>query len=356
MIRWISLQIAGGLECRYLSTGVSTELLRTTELSRFSQEHSLDSLVAPSLSEGMLWVDLIAPSRDEIESIGRKFQLHPLAVEDCLHADQRPKVEDYAAHLFVVLHSFETPEPTSLKSLGHPEFNATIEENIRELHLFLQPGVIITVHDGTIEAIETLFQKCSQDRNHLTQSTDFLMQKILEEVVEGQPRYLEYLDDEIQRLDEEVLQEKDPGRSLEKVHSLQNRLNFVRRVLVPQREVFQKLYADHFSQISKEALPWFRDLLDHALRIQSELEELRENLWTIREAHLAIAAHRTNEAMRRLTIFSVVFLPLTFITGFFGMNFQTIPYHRHEILLGTVLLVLTLPILMLIWFSKKRWL
>jgi len=85
------------------------------------------------------------------------------------------------------------------------------------------------------------------------------------------------------------------------------------------------------------------------------MEELRENLWTIREAHLAIAAHRTNEAMRRLTIFSVVFLPLTFITGFFGMNFQSIPYHRAEFLAATVLLVTILPILMLLWFAKRRW-
>jgi magnesium transporter len=330
-------------------------------LSLFPGRESLDELPRAEDCE-LFWLDLRSARPSDIEWVGHRYQLHALAIEDCLHADQRPKVEDYSGHLFVVAHAFELPKALSLSmsDAGAPEhldelLNSPLEEQIRELHSFLLPNGVITVHDGVIRSLEVQLQKAAQDRTWLPLTSDLLLHRVLDALVEAQPRYLDVLDQAIEALDQEVLVERRGAHALERVHALQNHLNFVRRVLGPEGEVFKQLHEEDFAGIRKESLPWFRDLLDHSVRIQARIAELRENLWTIRDAFLAIAAHRTNEAMRRLTVLSVIFLPLTFITGFFGMNFEALPYGNVLFLQGLLAVVILLPLGMLLWFASKRW-
>jgi len=359
MIRWIALLKTGVVE-RGMVSGAGA--FPPPQSACFQECVSLDELPDPALCD-LMWVDLQGGAPSDIEWLGKRFALHPLAIEDCLHADQRPKVEDYSGHLFVVIHSFETVRAASpsasrnldLKKLREDALEAASEEQIRELHSFLLPHAVLTVHDRDIRVIDDLIQKMAMDRSLIPSSADLFFHRILDGVVEAQPRYLELLDEAIEQLDQEVLVERRGEKALERVHEIQNRLNFVRRVLVPEGEVFEMLHEERYPQIRESSLPWFRDLLDHSVRVQNRIEDLRENLWTIRDAFLAIAAHRTNEAMRRLTVLSVIFLPLTFITGFFGMNFSALPYDEIKLLWVLIGVVVFLPLAMMGWFSSRRW-
>ncbi len=360
MIRWVALLKTGVVE-RGLIAG--TDSSSVPQPACFQDYSSLEALPDPALCD-LIWVDLQGGHPSDIEWLGRRFALHPLAIEDCLHADQRPKVEDYSGHLFVVIHSFEVARAAAtgasrkvdLKKLREEALAAASEEQVRELHSFLLPHAVLTVHDGDIRVIDELIQKMALDRSLIPSSADLLLYRVLDGVVEAQPRYLELLDEAIEQLDQEVLVERRGERALERVHELQDRLNFVRRVLVPEGEVFEMLHEERYPQIRETSIPWFRDLLDHSVRVQTRIEVLRENLWTIRDAFLAIAAHRTNEAMRRLTVFSVIFLPLTFVTGFFGMNFSALPYDDVRLLWGLIAVVVLVPVGMMGWFSARKWL
>jgi|GEM_PF-622064 len=361
MIRWIALLRTGVVERGVVVAGDGIE---APLLSATFQEHATRDAL-PELSQcELLWVDLQGGSPSDIEWLGRRFALHPLAIEDCLHADQRPKVEDYLGHLFVVIHSFETARPAhgggsrkvDVHLLREQALEAASEEQLRELHSFLLPQAVLTVHDGEIRVIDELLQKLALDRSLIPASPDLLLHRVLDGVVEAQPRYLELLDEAIEQLDQEVLVERRGEKALERVHELQNRINFVRRVLAPEGEVFEMLHEERYPQIRESSLPWYRDLLDHSVRVQNRIEDLRENLWTIRDAFLAIAAHRTNEAMRRLTVLSVIFLPLTFITGFFGMNFTALPYEEVDLLRALIAVVVLVPLVMLGWFNTRKWL
>ncbi len=352
MIRWIAVLKSGEVQRGWVQAGADSGW--SLSFPYFDRVDSVDAMAELSSVE-LLWVDLCGASSDEIERIGLRFHLHPLAIEDCLHADQRPKVEEYAGHTFVVLHSFEVPDqsPGITRSEDAP---AILDEaQVRELHCFLLPNAVITVHEGNIKAVEILLNRFAQDRSQLPNGSDLLLHRILDGLVDEQPRYLDELDEAMERLDQEVLGAKHGRKALATVHQFQHRLNFVRRILVPQREVLKKLYEGSIPQLRQSSLPWYRDLLDHVLRVHTQLENTRENLWTIRDAHLAIAAHRTNEAMRRLTVFSVIFLPLTFLTGFFGMNFEAIPYQSRELFFVLLALVVALPIAMVTWVAQKRW-
>lgn len=290
---------------------------------------------------GVAWFDIESPKPDDLAWLGSRFHFHPLAIEDCTHFDQRPKIEEYSGHLFLVVHGLKVDGDGKLE--------------VYELHCFISKNLVVTVHEGVLEPLEMLKQRFVRNRNLMPFQEDFLLHKILDAVMDSNPHALDVIEDEIERLDEEVLRSAQPEH-VERIHGLQQRLNRARQVLSPQREIFSAIVNGSYSEITETAAVYFRDVYDHLIRITASVEALRENLWSIREVYLAVAAHRTNETVKRLTVFSVIFLPLTFITGFFGMNFTQIPWGSAAVFALVSVCVALLPLGMLVWFHKRNWL
>jgi len=363
MLRGFVLKANGELRRWVFFSPSNQEALRappevSSVLQWFEEIPSLDSLRSIEAGDHY-WFDLAGADSALVEEVGRVFAFHPLAIEDCLHADQRPKVEEYAGHSFVVMHGFEWSRGAPLVQGATPNEGANprfdIEAQVRELHCFVTHQGVVTVHAGRLRSIEKALLRWAQDRRGLPARADELLHRILDDMLEEQPRYLDYLDEEIEALDQQVLSLRSDREAFENVHHFQKQLNQVRRILNPQKDVLLRLSESPLPEMRDQTRPWFRDLHDHSVRVHSQLENLRENLWTIRDAHLGMAAHRTNEAMRRLTVFSVIFLPLTFLTGFFGMNFEGIPYGNQSLLLGLISLVVALPAFMVLAARRGRW-
>ncbi len=307
-------------------------------LDSWPEELPGDSLLSECTSA---WLDLEGASSEELAWLGRRFRFHPLAIEDCAHFEQLPKIEEYTEHLFLVVHGLAPVTPDCLR--------------IYELHCFLTNPWVVTVHETPEEPIKALRNKIQRDRAALSPQPEFLLHRILDGVMDANPIALRPITEAIETLDEQVLEESSRTQ-IESIHVIQHQLNQARNILLPQREVFRELLSGEYPAFSERALVYFRDVNDHLLRVIRSVEGLRENMWSIRDAYLAVAAHRTNETMRRLTVFSVIFLPLTFITGFFGMNFTRIPWDNSVLFTFCVALVAVLPLVMILWFSKKDWL
>lgn len=289
----------------------------------------------------MAWFDIEDPTADELAWLSSRFHFHPLAIEDCAHFDQRPKLEEYADHLFLVLHGLKADRTQKCVE-------------VYELHAFLAKNAVVTVHQGQVEPLEALKRKISRDRNQMPLQVDFLLHKVLDVVMDDNPKSLACVEGEIELLDEEISQQAR-GLRIEKIHALQLQLTQARHVMNPQREIFRAIINHGYAEIGEKATIYFRDIYDHLIVVTETIDRLRENLWGIRDAYLAMSAHRSNEAMKRLTVFSVVFLPLTFITGFFGMNFTQIPWGSPWLFLLVVVCVLALPVGMIFWFRGKDW-
>lgn len=310
---------------------------QATELAHWPED-----LGARAFSESfeIAWIDLESPTVEELQWLGLRFHFHPLALEDCSHFDQRPKLEIYSDHLFLVIHGIGSGQ-----TLGY---------RIDEVHCFLTAKALVTVHDGPVDAIRILKAKAQRDRNLLGSDPDFLLHRVLDGIMDANPMNLGELEAEIEVLDEAILNRHRP-RQVERIHELQQAVSELRHIIHPQREIFIRLLDEERTEISEKARVYFRDVYDHLLRLSTLLDEMRESLWAIRDAHLAVSAQRTNETMKRLTLFSVVFLPLTFVTGFFGMNFSHIPWESSGLFWIAILVMIAMPAAMIYWIAKKNW-
>lgn len=298
---------------------------------------------APAQDDLLSWVDIEDPSPEELAWLGRRFHFHPLALEDCAHFDQRPKLEEYAEHLFLVVQGLR--------------YDLKGEElEVYELHCFVTASTLVTVHAGRIETIEGFKRVIVRDRQRLPLQVDFALHRVLDAAMDGNPVALEPIEERIDLIEDEILQ-KTNASQIERIHGLQREIARARSMAIPQRDVYRKLAGEGVPFVSEQSAAYFRDLDDHALRLGERLERLREQLWQTRDAFVAMSSYYANEAMRRLTVFSALFLPLTFVTGFFGMNFDSvIPWKNEALAYAVAASTLLLPGAMLYWFRRKRWL
>jgi magnesium transporter len=287
------------------------------------------------------WIDLEDPNPESLAWLERTFQFHPLALEDCSHANQRPKLEEYPGHLFLVLHGL-CPCPKD----GFRIF---------EFHAFLTAQVVVSVHDGDLPQIELLMDRWALSPAQMPKGRDFVLFRVLDSVLAATPQALDELESRVERLEDEIASSSNQV-GYETLHDLQRQLTVARKHLAPGYGVLSLLVNQKIEGISKQATLYFRNLQDHIQRNVEACDFMRDMLISARDAFTARSNERTNEAMKRLTAFSVIFLPLTFITGFFGMNFESMPWKSSWALMFTIGSVAVLPLTMMIWFRTKRWL
>jgi magnesium transporter len=251
------------------------------------------------------WVDIPAPSDSDFALLTDVFHFHPLSIEDARSSLQFPKVEQYPQYLYLVLHGIDSKEGSRNVST-------------RDIDFFLGKNYLVTVHDGTSRSIKRLREACSQYDHLLSEGPVALAHRIIDSMVDNYRPVTEALEERIETLEERAL----AGRSqlVAQVMRVKRELAQMRRVLIPQRDAIGRLARREFPMISDEMAFRFRDVFDHVVRLAEEVILFQDRMTGVLEVNLASVSNRLNQIMKVLTVMSTIFLPLTVLTGMWGMN------------------------------------
>lgn len=254
----------------------------------------------------MLWVDLAAASPDDAKRIlADTFHFHPLAVEDARSATQFPKIEPYPGYLYLVLHGID------VKHGGR-------HLPTRDVDFFLGSNYLVTVHDGDSRSIASIRDMCHKHSRMLQDGPVALLHRIVDLMVDNYRPAIEQVEKRIATLEEQAFLGHET--LVRQVLKLKRDLAETRRVLIPQRDAIGRLARREFPAISDEMAFRFRDVYDHVVRLTEEAFLFQERVTGILEVNLATVSNRLNQVMKVLTVLSTIFMPMTVLTGMWGMN------------------------------------
>lgn len=299
--------------------------------------------------DSLLWVDFSGEPDESCEPILTGiFRFHPLAVDDALEETHTPKVDDWGEYIYIVLNALspETEDPLKLE--------------MHELDIFLGRNYVVTHHDSPLAAIEKIDRACTRDTRYTSQGPDHLLYKLIDELVGEYMPIMEALDDQIDQVEDEVLTKAAPD-TMERIFALKRSLLTIRRIITPQREVLNKLARDDYQVVDPRDRIFFRDIYDHLVRLHDLNESMRDLVTSALDTYLSVINNRMNEVMKTLTIITTLFMPLTFVVGFFGMNFfaadpAQLAWTSNIAFYATITSILALPGLMFWWMRKRSWL
>ncbi len=298
--------------------------------------------------KGLLWVDFLGETTAIAEPILKGFNFHPLAIDDALQETHVPKLDDWNDYLYIVLNYMHS------KSAGEDW-----ETEIDELDIFLGSNYIVTHHDHPIPSLDATWNSCQRDLRNVQEGADHLLYKIVDNIVADYMPIVEKIDDAIDQIEDEVFDRPHP-RTLERLFALKRILLLMRRILLPQREVLNKLARDDFAVIDPHDRIFFRDIYDHIVRLHDLNESLRDLVSGALDTYLSVMNNRMNEVMKTLTIITTVFMPISFVTGFFGMNFfepvaSLVGWTAREAFYVMLAITTITPLTMLIWMRRQTW-
>jgi magnesium transporter len=290
---------------------------------------------------GPKWIDVLQPTEEELRRLQERYGLHKLAIEDCLHLDQRPKLEEYPNHQFLVLQGF-TAKAEDVCDL-----------TLHEHHFFLGPDWLISVHELPFEGVEQVRRRVVGDPQLMKgRGVDLLLYLLADALMDRNFPILDSFNEELEDLESAVFENPKPEH-LQRIFELKRALVTLRRVLSPQRDVLGLLARRGIPNVQERTALYFRDVYDHLVRLHEQIDSGRDLLGNVMDGYLSMMANRTNDITKQLTIFSTIFLPLSFITGFFGQNFDVLSQKGFFWLM--LVTVFGLPITLVFWFKSKRW-
>ena len=300
--------------------------------------------------KGLLWVDFAGEPDQTCEPILLDiFGFHPLAVDDALQETHTPKVDDWTDYLYIVL-----------GALVYEKQDGDGALHLHELDVFLGKNFVVTHHDEPVTAIDQIWSACQRDPRHTQNGPDHLLYRILDYLVAGYMPIVEKLDDEIDEIEDQVFN-KPTTETLQHIFTLKRSLLTMRRVITPQREVVNKLARDDYQIIDSQDRVFFRDVYDHLVRLQDLNESMRDMLSGTLDIYLSVVNNRLNDVMKTLTVITTLFMPISFIAGFFGMNFFEPVAHLTvwtgvPVFLIMLLFTIATPAIMLSWMHRRMWL
>jgi magnesium transporter len=310
---------------------------------RVLRPEEIAALAAPD--SGVLWLEICGLSDPEIvRAVGERFGFHPLALEDVLNVPQRPKVERYEGHLLIVLREVRHPEP--------PE----------QISVFLGGSVVVSFQERPGDSFDRVRERLRKMKGQIrTQGADFLAYALCDAVIDAFFPTLEKLGDEVEELEERVIAYPSPT-IFHEIRGAKQRLLEVRRAVWPARDAMNELLREDSPLIRPGTRPYLRDCYDHTIQLMDMVETFREMAAGLVDEYMSSISNRMNEIMKVLTVIATIFIPLTFVVGLYGMNFNTqaSPYNMPE--LGwrygypAVLLVMAaIAAGMLYYFRRKKW-
>jgi magnesium transporter len=285
------------------------------------------------------WVDVTTPDSATMQVLAEEFALHPLSVEDVLHVQVRPKLDLYPDGIFI---AWLTPE--------RPEGDGVISS---ELDMFLGAKYLITTH---IEPVHAIDEVVSEIDRSMSRGPDWLLHSIIDRLVDITLPLVDDLGDELDDIEDDMLGEPRQGE-LNRLYEVRRQLVKMHRIVAPEREMLRELARER-DIVSEEAYRYFQDVGDHLARVQDSIETYRDVGSGVMDIYLSAQNNRMNEIMKQLTVVATIFMPLTLISGVYGMNVtvgmwpSTVARWSFAAVVGTMVLI---AVSMSIYFRKRNW-
>lgn len=307
------------------------------------QVQSIDRGWLNPAAGAMLWVDLAAPSIPESLILSDTFAFHPLSVSNAMSVVQYPKVEPYDGYLYIVLHGID------FRKAEHGFATHDVD-------FFLGRNFLVTVHDGDSRSIASLRDHCPRNANIMGEGPVALLHRIVDAMVDHYRPEVEKLETALNEIEDEVF-EHPHEELIRNILDQKRDVASLRRVTTPQRDVVGRLARREFVDISSEMALRFRDVYDHLVRLNDEASLFQDRITGILDAHLSNVSNRLNQVMKVLTVLTTVFMPLTLLSGLWGMNVPLPQFPGGEAVqfwwLVGIMLVIVLSMLGL--FRRFRW-
>jgi magnesium transporter len=306
---------------------------------------SLDEILAKLSSDTLTWVTIEGLSDTRlIEQIGQHFHIHPLVLEDILNTHQRPKFEEYDDYLYIVA-----------KCLMHEGNEFSI--NYEQVSLLVLKNIVFTFKERKDTLLAPVHQQIKSSKGRFRAlGSDFLTYAILDAIVDQSFFLIDALDDSVTKLEDELYAHANQ-RTLNKIQRLKREIISIRRSISPMREMLAAMLRSESELISEHTHIYLRDVSDHAIRVLESIESYRDILSGLLDIYLSSISNKMNEVMKVLTIFASIFIPLTFLAGIYGMNFEYMPELHwkwaYPTLWGAFILI---PSVLLYYFKKRKWL
>lgn len=310
-------------------------------------EESTDAALLPELlanPKTVVWVDLEAPTADDEKILTDVFRFHHLTLEDARETRNHPKVEAFPEYLFFIVHGVK---------------NETNSYNFvtKELDGYLGKNYVVTYHHENFRAIDAVKRQIRSTPYICSRGADYLLHQILDQIVDLYIPIVDDFDQSINEIEERIFRmKKADNRVLEEIMDLKRSVNRLIRITSKQLNVIYRLAHGEFPLISRDVLPFFRDVYDHLARVSDLAENYRDLVGGLLDIHFSIVANRTNDVMKVMTIFSAIMLPLSLIAGIYGMNFENMPELKTRY--GYFLALATMAVValgLLIYFWRKGW-
>ncbi len=284
----------------------------------YAEGRRVGDIAIPDISEVLkqpgvfVWIGLHDPSPDLLREIQQEFGLHDLAVEDARVAHQRPKLEQYGDSIFVVL---------------RPAILAPDQQRIElgETHLFVGPRYVVSIRHGATPSYSAVRTRCESNPGLLAKGPGFVLYAVMDFIVDQYFPVLDTLGDQLERLEDEIFGEAFDRKTVQRIYGLKRNLVEVKRAVSPLVDVCNRLMRFDLPLIPEDTRPYFRDVYDHAIRINEHVDTLRELLTGALEAHLSLTAVAQNDAMKKLAGWAAIIGVPTMVAGVYGMNFKFMP-------------------------------
>jgi len=273
---------------------------------RFLESIDREAISGLLQRDEFFWLDLTDPGTEDVEALRELFSFHPLALEDLTKRRQRPKLDEFGDYMFLVYYGVGEGAEGAIE--------------LEEVHAFLSGGYIVTAHQDRCAALEEARERLSASD---PRSEQFVVYRVIDGLTDNFFPILDRLDERIERLDDEIFERTRP-QQLEAITELRRQLVELRRVVTPQRDLLARGIDDilEIPGLEADSRNYFRDVYDHAIRISDQIDSYRDLLAGTRDAYLSIVSNRLNQITKQLTVVATIFLPLSFIVGFFGQNFR----------------------------------
>ncbi len=293
------------------------------------------------------WIRVMAPTEEEKRALIEHFELDPLSLEDYEEGDARPKIEHYRGYDYIVLNSFEIGpgEDDEIISIEH------------QINIFYYENVVITIQKERFKQFDKISELIVTKSDFLVRhGADYLVNLMLDMLVDSYYPIIDQIDDAIEDLEDEV--EEDPRPELlERLNDFRRILINARRIVRPERDVVKSILKETHAFFTPEVMKYFRDIYDHLLSVLDLIESNREFIFGIRDTYRSAMDTKMNAIMKTLTVVSAIILPLTLITGIYGMNFQYMPELQHPYgYLAVLFTMIGVVITLLLIFKKVDWL
>jgi magnesium transporter len=317
----------------------------TTESLQEKQYQNVEDIFQYKSTKSVTWININGLNHvDAIEKLGNHYALHPLTLEDIVNISQRPKIEEYDDYLFVVL-----------KMLYYDKDENIVSEQVS---FILGENYVLTFQESDIDVFDGVRERIRHGKGRIRGlGSDYLLYALIDAVTDQYFVIIETMGNKIEDLEDNLFNGYTKDEISVQIQNLKREVLRIRRNVFPLREIINKIEKNESPLIKDKTLHFFRDIYDNIIQISENIDIYREMIWGLMDMYMTTISNKMNEVMKVLTIMATIFIPLTFIAGIYGMNFDNIPELHYEYsyyILWAVMI--TLFIGMIIYFKRKKWL